>query len=78
MQTTVSIPGTFYATYEDGKITGYTFTPSGSAAGYFGPSARVEDGDDDLDVEDTNGPFWRAVQADLTANGAEPDVAWQE
>lgn len=71
-ETTVHIPGTVIATYKDGRITKMVFLPSGSCAGYFGPSAEVLDGDDDLDVESVDGPFWRAVQAmDFT-------IEWEE
>lgn len=62
----VEIPGTFYAHYEDGKITKFEFCPSGSSAGYFGPMANVVEGDEEqLRVSDTRGDFWCAVQDKL-------------
>ena len=44
--TIVEIPGTFSAKVEHGRITGYTFTPHASNAGYFGESILVMDGND--------------------------------
>jgi hypothetical protein len=82
--TTVTIPGALYATYTDGEITGWTFTPHASGAGYFGPAATVwdyDDSDDDdgagLDVESVDGPFWQAVQRTL-AESNPFTVEWQE
>jgi hypothetical protein len=74
-ETRVEIPGTFTATYDQGRITALTFLPSGSDAGYFGPPARVIEGDDNLDVTDTDGPFWKAVQSAL-AEGT--PINWEE
>lgn len=85
----VTIPGSFAAHYdmESGTVTGLVFTPHGGDAGYFGPSAVVDYNLDDwreplsddaiaLDVEDTDGPFWRAVQ-DALANDY-PKITWEE
>ena len=75
--TTVRIPGSLTAHWQEGRIVGWTFMPHGSAAGYFGPTAELVDGDDDLDVTDVDGPFWRAVQRHLdTANPF--TVRWEE
>ena len=78
--TVVEIPGEFLATYEDGRITGWVFMPSGSYAGYFGPPAILVRGDDELDIVETDGPFWRAVQEAL--GDVDPlgriGVDWQE
>jgi hypothetical protein len=61
----MTIPGTFTATYAAGTITRMTFTPLASFAGYFGPAAEVVDGNEDLEVSTTDGPFWRAMQGAL-------------
>ena len=86
----VEIPGSFMATYRDGKITKFTFVPAGGHAGYFGPAAVVTDvfdadsgefpADDDgweLDTESVDGPFWRAVQERLGTD-AEHTFEWEE
>lgn len=74
--TTVQIPGNVIATYVDGRVTEVVFWPHGSAAGYFGPSANVWEGDADLDVEGTDGPFWTAIQAYLA--GDTERIDWRE
>jgi hypothetical protein len=80
--TEVKIPGEFFARYEDGKITKLTFMPHASNAGYFGPAAVVLDGDADLDVEEVDGPFWRAMQAVLGSpcdrSGEAVTIEWEE
>lgn len=75
----IGIPGEVIATVEFGRVR-ITFTPSASAAGYFGPAAVVFEGDDvataGLQMEDTDGPFWRMVQASLAeTNGL---IEWTE
>jgi hypothetical protein len=87
-EATISIPGQFTVTYEgtveEGRITKMAFTPDAGAAGYFGPSAEVwdaktrDDGLDRLDVEDTDGPFWRAMQAALAETWRFQDEADQD
>lgn len=84
----VSIPGRFTANLtvaeEKVEVLGWTFTPSASAAGYFGPSAllyTVETYDDSpvtepefdamhdfLNPNASEGPFWQAVQETLGDN----------
>lgn len=70
----VLVPGSFYATFEgtlrEGRITRMVFMPHASSAGYHGPSAQTEVAPEHphmlgLDVEQTDGPFWRAMQAAL-------------
>lgn len=73
-ETHVAIPVEFVATYEDGKITKMVVLPQESNAGYFGPPSQVFDGDADLDVTSTDGPFWRAMQGAL---GTVP-IGWEE
>jgi hypothetical protein len=73
----VAIPGTTVAHYEDGRITEIAFWPSASNAGYFGPAARLDEGDEDLDIEETDGPFWQAMQAHI-AGGYKPVIMWRE
>lgn len=68
----VQVPGELIAVYHNGKITQWAFSPSGSNAGYFGPPAILWDGDKDLDITSTDGPFWRAVRE------AEFNVEWTE
>jgi hypothetical protein len=84
----VSIPGSFVAEYRDGEILGWTFSPLASQAGWFGPMAEILHDDehpyaDDSGIrpDDTDGPFWRAVQDDLSLSGAESPfitVRWAE
>lgn len=76
-RTRVVIPGTVAAIYSEGIITEITFTPHASGAGYFGPSAIVEEFEDDLNVEDVDGPFWRAVQNYLAEHPNE-SIGWTE
>jgi hypothetical protein len=45
MTTKVQIPGEMIATIENGRITGYTFSPSAAYAGYFGPEIINVEGD---------------------------------
>lgn len=61
----VHIPGYVHAMYDhsDGSIIKLVFTPSASHPMHHAePAAIVMQGDEDLDVEDTDGPFWKAVQ----------------
>lgn len=85
----VTIPGTFTADYDNGHISGWTFTPAASSAGYRGPSAFVDcadpgvDWDDELTVEADDGPFWTAVQtaledAAVVGGHASINVEWVE
>lgn len=74
---TVQVPGTVIAHYEGGAITEIVFMPHGSNAGYFGPSAELSDGDEDLEIEDTEGPFWTAMQKYI-AGSDEPVISWRE
>jgi hypothetical protein len=86
VETIVDIPGEFSAHYKNGAIIGFTFIPHASNAGYFGPAARVSEGDAELDVEETDGPFWRALQAKLANDELIPEglagthfaCEWQE
>ena len=57
----------FSAVYDTttNTVTRLVFTPFGSSAGYFGPLAIVDDDDIDLDTENVDGPFWKAMQAAL-------------
>ena len=41
----VQIPGEMIATIENGRITGYTFSPAAANAGYFGPEIINIEGD---------------------------------
>lgn len=45
MTTRVQVPGEMIATIENGRITGYTFSPSAAYAGYFGPEIINIEGD---------------------------------
>jgi hypothetical protein len=88
----VQVPGSLIATYslDTNEIVGWTFSPHGSLAGYFGPSANpVTDHDGvNLDVENTDGLFWRAVQEHLAERVVDDDdsayvrtvfsVSWEE
>jgi hypothetical protein len=73
----VRIPGDVLAHYEGGAITEITFLCSGSDAGYFGAAAVRWDGGENLNVEDTDGPFWTAMQRYI-AGSDEPVISWQE
>lgn len=75
-ETRVEIPVQFIATYQAGKITRMVVLPWESYAGYFGPGSEVLSGDTELDVSDTDGPFWRAIQEAL-ATGT-PLISWEE
>lgn len=78
-ETLVQIPGFVWATYRNGVAERVHFTPLAGGAGYFGGSAFIWSGDPDLDVEDTEGPFWRAMQAYLAQfDDDEPSLPWQE
>ena len=46
MTTRVQIPGDLIATIENGRITGYTFSPAAAYAGHFLPGTNVIEGDD--------------------------------
>lgn len=74
-QSTVYIPGNAIAYYEDGKITRLVFQPHAGDAGYFGPSAMLFEGDETLDLEDTDAPFWKGVQQRLQDEHA---IEWVE
>lgn len=78
LRSCVQIPGVFRAFYEGGRILGFQFEPHGSNAGYFGPAAILEDGDAHLDIEDTDGPFWKAVQAYLADRSGDFEGTWAE
>lgn len=68
----IQIPGVFYVeldeTEETPRVERFVFMPHGSNAGYFGPSAEYSSRAsfhhtmEPLDLEDTDGPFWKAVQ----------------
>jgi hypothetical protein len=75
VESRVNIPCEFIAHYKGGKITEWVVLPLASHAGYFGSAAVLLDGDADLNVESTDGPFWRAVQAEV---GAPISVRWEE
>lgn len=88
----VQIPGIVTAEYvgtpDGGEITRLAFYPSASDAGYFGPAASVYEASEEegygLNVKDTEGPFWKAVQRYLsdTAGALPPEAArvltWEE
>lgn len=76
--TAVVIPGVFMARYLDGRITGFFFMPAASDAGYQGDAAAVADGDIDLDVEESDGPFWKAVQRYIGPRDGNISVTWEE
>ena len=76
LATTVQIPGQVYVTYHEGRIVKVAFVPSASNAGYFGPAAVLEEGDENLDLESTDGPFWKAVQAHLSTTHG--NIGWEE
>lgn len=76
IETRVEIPVQFIATYQNGKIVSMTVLPWESYAGYFGQGSEVIEGNTELDVKDTSGPFWRAVQEAL-ATGT-PTIGWSE
>lgn len=73
----VQIPGVVIAHYEGGAVTEIEFWPHASNAGYFGPAAQLSDGNTDLDIEETDGPFWTAMQTYI-AGGYEPVISWKE
>ena len=63
----IDIPGTLFAKYDPatGTITRWTFMPAAGDAGYFGPAAFLFDGDENLDIQSDEGPFWSAVTDSL-------------
>ena len=61
MTTRVQIPGDLIATVENGRITGYTFSPAAAYAGYFLPGTNVVEGD-----EITSDEFFDLVPDTLT------------
>lgn len=73
-ETRVEIPVQFIATYQAGKITALTVLPWESYAGYFGAGSVVLSGNEQLEVKETDGPFWRAMQDAL---GLIP-IEWEE
>jgi hypothetical protein len=76
----VEIQGTFVASYDlaTGEVTGMTFTPFG----FDGESAtamNTVDRSDDIDVNDTEGPFWDAMRVALGTTGDTPvPIQWTE
>ena len=62
MTTRVQIPGDLIATIENGRITGYTFSPAAAYAGYFLPGENVIEGD-----EISSQDFWDLVPSTLTS-----------
>jgi hypothetical protein len=70
----VQIPGIVHAVYNNGRITGIEFWPDGDHAD---KSAIFVEGDESLDIEDTDGPFWKAMQAYI-AGSDEPVISWRE
>lgn len=74
-ESTVYIPGIAVAHLKNGLITKVVFQPHGSDAGYFGPSAVLFEGDPCLDLEDTDGKFWKAIQKRLADD---PTIGWEE
>ena len=75
-ESTVTVPGAMFAHYRDGRIVRWVFLPAAGDAGYFGPAARLYDGDEDLDITTDGSPFWQAVAADLGADGT-CTVEWE-
>jgi len=77
----VEIPGAFVAEYDKGEIIRWTFSPYASDFRFSGPAAFLDEDDesmsDSLDVDDTDGPFWKTVQAEL-ACGHPLEVEWTE
>jgi len=76
----IDIPGDFAAEWSDGEIVRWTFTPHASDFRYVGPAAFLDDDEglsDSLDVDDTDGPFWKTVQTEL-ACGHPLEVEWTE
>lgn len=70
----VEIPGTFSVTYNrETGVREMTFSPLASYAGYFGPAATCHD--ESLDVQSTDGPFWQAVQDELSGDYV---IKWTE
>jgi hypothetical protein len=75
-----SVPGAVTATCDmrTGEVE-LSFTPHGGGAGYFGPCAVPFYGKGPFDQEqldDSESPFWRAIQRNLEANQA--NVKWVE
>lgn len=71
------IPGNFAAEFDkDGNVSRLTFTPHAGDAGYFGPSAYLVEGYEFPDIEDTDGPFWFAMQHALLSNAL--PIEWTE
>lgn len=75
------VPGLVTVRIVDGGVDKIIFTPYASSAGHFGPSAIWSEGDDDsqmVDLEDTDGPFWRAVQNYGDGRWDDPVIHWEE
>lgn len=76
----VQIPGQFVATYREGTIVRWTFTPAASHPGYSGDAAdqltRVDE--DDLRVDEVDSPFWLACQKVLGPVDGVITVVWTE
>lgn len=75
-----SIPGRFLATYREGAIVRWTFLPSGADAGYSGPAAVPWYGETDLglDLDESDGAFWKACQRALGPVNGVIQVSWEE
>ena len=81
MTALIGIPGRVAAYIVEGQVTEINFTPHASGAGYFGPAAVVDElsdeDEDHFDLENTEGPFWRAVQEYL-AEHPDQSIGWTE
>lgn len=77
-ETLVEIEGTVSAVYRDGEVVSLKFTPSAGHFGYHGPVAEVLEGDEDLDVKDTDGGFWLAVRRYLGTLPGRRSIEWTE
>lgn len=76
---TVNIPGTFAAVIGHDGVA-FTFTPHGSAAGYFGPDGIDADTGETVDAYSADGsvhPVWQAIQDCLASQTTIP-VVWSE
>lgn len=68
----ITVPGIFFVELDEStetpKVVRFSFQPLASDAGYFGPSADYYERAsfihtiEPLDLEDVDGPFWKAVQ----------------
>lgn len=81
----VVVPGdmTIVFNMETGQVVRMSFMDDASNAGYFGPTAvpaaywgpQLAELDV-LELENTEGPFWKAVQAKLAELGDGPAIHW--